>query len=134
MMGSGPMPAHPMPPQGDLPRDYKPRPQPPSRPAPFVDELPTKPSRPTGPVTKRPLSKRERDERAERIKRQHVDAARANAPRRCDTNEVGASGECLACDADQGEHCRRQSAPAAAVATRDPQHDPEAQVLQGLGK
>jgi hypothetical protein len=121
MMGSGPMPAHPMPPQGDLPRDHR-----------FVDELP-KP-RPTGPVTKRPLSKRERDERAERIKRQHVEAARANAPRRCDTNEIGASGECLACDADQGEHCRRQSAPAAAVATRDPQHDPEAQVLQGLGK
>jgi hypothetical protein len=114
MMGSGPGHAPPMPPQGDLPRDYKPR--------------------PTGPVTKRPLSKRERDERAERIKRQHVEAARANAPRRCDTNEIGASGECLACDADQGEHCRRQSAPAAAVATRDPQHDPEAQVLQGLGK
>lgn len=28
------------------------------------------------------------------------------APRRCVTNQVGASGECLACDADQGEHCR----------------------------
>jgi len=26
--------------------------------------------------------------------------------RRCDTNVVGASGECLACDAEQGETCR----------------------------
>ena len=26
--------------------------------------------------------------------------------RRCETNLVGAAGECLACDADQGEHCR----------------------------
>lgn len=32
--------------------------------------------------------------------------ARRNAPRRCDTNHVGAAGECLACDADQGERCR----------------------------
>lgn len=30
----------------------------------------------------------------------------ATMPRRCDTNQVGASGECLACEADQGEHCR----------------------------
>lgn len=27
-------------------------------------------------------------------------------PKRCETNLVGASGECLACDADQGETCR----------------------------
>lgn len=26
-------------------------------------------------------------------------------PRRCATNLVGAAGECLACDAEQGEHC-----------------------------
>lgn len=26
-------------------------------------------------------------------------------PRRCDTNLVGAAGECLACDAEQGVHC-----------------------------
>lgn len=28
-------------------------------------------------------------------------------PRRCDTNKVGFNGECLACGADQGVHCRR---------------------------
>lgn len=27
--------------------------------------------------------------------------------RRCDTNLVGGMGECIACDADQGEACRR---------------------------
>lgn len=27
-------------------------------------------------------------------------------PRRCDTNLVGAAGECLACNAEQGESCR----------------------------
>lgn len=26
--------------------------------------------------------------------------------RRCETNMVGDAGECLACDAEQGEHCR----------------------------
>lgn len=26
--------------------------------------------------------------------------------RRCETNLVGGAGECLACDAEQGEHCR----------------------------
>jgi len=26
--------------------------------------------------------------------------------RRCTTNQVGDSGECIVCDADQGEHCR----------------------------
>lgn len=31
--------------------------------------------------------------------------ARRTEPRRCDTNLVGAAGECLACDADQGEAC-----------------------------
>lgn len=30
----------------------------------------------------------------------------ATMPRRCDTNQVGGAGECLACDAEQGEHCR----------------------------
>lgn len=28
-----------------------------------------------------------------------------NFPRRCQTNLVGAAGECLACDAEQGVHC-----------------------------
>lgn len=32
--------------------------------------------------------------------------ARRTEPRRCKTNLVGGAGECLACDADQGEHCR----------------------------
>ncbi|TIO63050.1 MAG: DUF4031 domain-containing protein [Mesorhizobium sp.] len=32
--------------------------------------------------------------------------ARRSEPRRCDTNLVGGAGECLACDADQGEACR----------------------------
>jgi len=27
------------------------------------------------------------------------------APRRCDTNLVGAAGECLSCDAEQGVNC-----------------------------
>ena len=27
-------------------------------------------------------------------------------PKRCETNEVGAFGECIFCDADQGEACR----------------------------
>ena len=35
-----------------------------------------------------------------------VDKALRCAPRRCDTNYVGGSGECLECDADQGEYCR----------------------------
>lgn len=26
-------------------------------------------------------------------------------PRRCETNQVGAAGECLACDAEQGVAC-----------------------------
>lgn len=33
--------------------------------------------------------------------------ARRTEPRRCETNLVDNAGECLACDADQGEHCRR---------------------------
>lgn len=32
--------------------------------------------------------------------------ARRKEPRRCETNIVDTHGECLACDADQGEHCR----------------------------
>lgn len=32
---------------------------------------------------------------------------RYNLPRRCETNVVGAAGECLSCDAEQGEHCRK---------------------------
>ncbi|MER9665500.1 DUF4031 domain-containing protein [Mesorhizobium sp. M0130] len=32
--------------------------------------------------------------------------ARRTEPRRCKTNFVGGMGECLACDADQGETCR----------------------------
>lgn len=28
-------------------------------------------------------------------------------PRRCETNIVGAMGECLACDAEQGVHCQK---------------------------
>ncbi len=32
--------------------------------------------------------------------------ARRCEPKRCQTNLVGAAGECLACDADQGEACR----------------------------
>jgi len=35
--------------------------------------------------------------------------ARRKEPRRCETNLVGAAGECLACDADQGEACRGSS-------------------------
>jgi hypothetical protein len=35
--------------------------------------------------------------------------ARRKEPARCQTNLVGAAGECLACDADQGETCRRAS-------------------------
>ncbi|RUV69674.1 MAG: DUF4031 domain-containing protein [Mesorhizobium sp.] len=31
---------------------------------------------------------------------------RRREPRRCETNFVGGMGECLACDADQGETCR----------------------------
>ena len=30
----------------------------------------------------------------------------ADDPRRCVSNRCGAMGECLACDADQGESCR----------------------------
>lgn len=30
----------------------------------------------------------------------------ATMPRRCDTNQVGGMGECMACDADQGVSCR----------------------------
>jgi hypothetical protein len=30
----------------------------------------------------------------------------AQNPRRCETNYVGAAGECLACQADQGEACK----------------------------
>ncbi len=30
----------------------------------------------------------------------------ATMPRRCDTNQVGAAGECLACDAEAGVHCK----------------------------
>lgn len=32
----------------------------------------------------------------------------ATMPRRCDTNQVGATGECLACGADNGEHCKAE--------------------------
>ena len=32
--------------------------------------------------------------------------AAEDAPRRCKANIVGASGECLSCNAEQGEHCR----------------------------
>lgn len=32
--------------------------------------------------------------------------ARRNEPQRCKTNLVGGIGECLSCDADQGEICR----------------------------
>lgn len=31
---------------------------------------------------------------------------RTGSPKRCQTNEVGGLGECLYCEADQGEHCR----------------------------
>ena len=31
-------------------------------------------------------------------------------PRRCETNQVGAAGECLACDAEQGVHCLKPPA------------------------
>jgi len=33
-------------------------------------------------------------------------ALQANQPRRCETNIVGAIGECLACDAEQGVACQ----------------------------
>lgn len=32
-------------------------------------------------------------------------------PRRCDTNQIGAAGECLACDAEQGVACRATNPP-----------------------
>ena len=38
-------------------------------------------------------------------------------PRRCETNFVGGMGECLHCDAQQGEHCR-----AALHPTQQPPH------------
>lgn len=34
------------------------------------------------------------------------DGSCTHPPRRCDTNLVGGAGECLACDAAQGEHCK----------------------------
>lgn len=34
------------------------------------------------------------------------EAWQANQPRRCKTTIVGAAGECLACDAEQGEACK----------------------------
>jgi hypothetical protein len=36
----------------------------------------------------------------------HIIRARRGAPMRCKTNLVGGMGECLACDAEQGEACR----------------------------
>lgn len=42
---------------------------------------------------------------------EHIKAAQAiwqqGQPRRCETNQVGAAGECLACDAEQGVHCQK---------------------------
>lgn len=34
-----------------------------------------------------------------------------NFPRRCQTNLVGAAGECLACDVEQGVHCQAPEYP-----------------------
>ena len=46
--------------------------------------------------------------RMEEVRRQleHLKKLGADQPRRCETNQVGAMGECLACDAEQGEHCQ----------------------------
>lgn len=46
---------------------------------------------------------------------------RQDGPRRCDTNQVGAIGECLHCDAEQGEMCKSpvRRAPAADLGDRD---------------
>lgn len=35
-----------------------------------------------------------------------IDRLEGEQPRRCDTNVVGAAGECLACDAEQGVSCQ----------------------------
>lgn len=43
---------------------------------------------------------------AEARKRELRDAWQAAQPRRCKTNFVGAMGECLACDAEQGVSCQ----------------------------
>lgn len=34
-----------------------------------------------------------------------ADGCRFDPPRRCETSLVGGLGECLACDAAQGQHC-----------------------------
>lgn len=38
--------------------------------------------------------------------RRAQEAWQTNQPRRCKTNIVGAAGECLACDAEQGVVCQ----------------------------
>ena len=46
--------------------------------------------------------------RMEEVRRQleRLKKIGTDQPRRCETNQVGAMGECLACDAEQGEHCQ----------------------------
>lgn len=52
------------------------------------------------------MSARRIDPRIERIRAAQV-IWQQGQPRRCETNLVGASGECLACDAEQGVYCLR---------------------------
>jgi len=74
----------------------------------IVGEIYNQPDSAVGPAT---LTNRQRGLRiADEILAMTAGAPAATAAdpdRRCDSNLVGGAGECIACDADQGEACRK---------------------------
>ncbi len=62
-------------------------------------------------VRTRNNSRAEARKRVLREERARQAAWQTGQPRRCESNIVGAAGECLACDAEQGVHCLADAYP-----------------------
>lgn len=52
------------------------------------------------------MKPRNRDEWRQRAQAIISANRQLNLPKRCETGDVGGVGECLHCEADQGEHCK----------------------------